>query len=57
MIGKEDLPGLLKAADLQVEEASIPAVLANLQRIEQLARALQAVELGPEDEIGPEWRP
>ena len=57
MIGKEDLLGFMKAVDLQIEEKRIPAVLANLQRIEQVAQVVNAVELGPDDELGPEWRP
>jgi hypothetical protein len=32
-------------------------VLGNLQRIEQLARPVLEVELGPEDELGPECKP
>jgi hypothetical protein len=57
VIGKEDLPGLMKVVNLKIEEKRIPAVLENLQRMEQVAAAVNAVELGPEDEIGPEWRP
>jgi hypothetical protein len=57
VIGGEDLPGLMKAANLKIEERRIPAVLANLQRMEQVAALVNAVELEPEDEIGPEWRP
>ena len=57
MIGEEDLQGLMKVMNLRIEEKRIPAVLANLQRIEQIAGAVNAVALGPDDEIGPEWRP
>ncbi|HTP60706.1 MAG TPA: DUF4089 domain-containing protein [Burkholderiales bacterium] len=57
MIGKEDLPGLMKAVDLKIEETRIPAVLANLQRIEQVAQAVNEIELAPEDELAPLWRP
>lgn len=57
MIGKEDLPGFMKVVNLKIEEKRIPAVLENLQRMEQVAAVVNAVELGPEDEIGPEWRP
>lgn len=57
MIQKGELPGLMELIDLKIEEKRIPAVLENLQRMEQVAQAVNAVELGPEDEIGPEWRP
>ena len=57
MIGKEDLAGFMKAVNLKIEEKRIPAVLENLQRMEQVAGAVNSVVLGPEDEIGPEWRP
>jgi len=57
VIGEEDLPGFMKAVNLNIEGKRIPAVLANLQRVEQVALAVNAVELGPEEEIGPEWRP
>ena len=57
MIGKEDLPGFMALMALNIEEKRIPAVLDNLQRIEQIAGVVNAVPLGPEDEIGPEWRP
>jgi hypothetical protein len=57
VIGEAELAGLLKAVDLEIDRQRLPAVLANLQRIEQVAAQVTAIELGPEDEIGPEWRP
>lgn len=57
MISEEDLAGFMKVVDLKMEEKRIPAVLANLRRMAQVAQAVNAVELGPEDELGPEWRP
>ena len=57
MISGDDLPGFMKAVNLRIEEKRIPAVLANLQRVEQIGSVLDAVELGPEDELGPEWKP
>jgi Protein of unknown function (DUF4089) len=57
VIGEEDLPGLMKIMNLKVEEKRIPALLANLQRMEQVAAVVNAVELGPEDELAPEWKP
>ena len=57
MIGREDLPGFMKVVNLQIEEKRIPAVLENLQRIEQVAQAVNEIELGPADELGPEWKP
>ena len=47
----------MKAANLEVKEKRIPAVLANLQRMEQVAALVNAVELGPEEELAPEWKP
>ena len=57
MIGKDELSGLSRLVGLEIPEARAKAVLENLQRMEQVAQAVNAVELGPEDEIGPEWRP
>ena len=57
MIGKDDLMGLSRLVNLEIPEARVKLVLENLQRMEQVAAAVNAVELGPEDEIGPEWRP
>ncbi len=57
MIGREDLLGLMKIVNLQIEEKRIPAVLENLQRIEQVAQVVNEIELGPADELGPEWKP
>jgi hypothetical protein len=47
----------MKAVNLQIEEKRIPAVLENLRRIEQVAQAVNEIELGPADELGPEWKP
>ena len=57
MIGETELLGFMKVMDLKIEEKRIPTVLENLQRMEQVAQAVNAVELAPEDELGPEWRP
>ena len=57
MIDREGLLGLMKLIDLKIEDQRIPVVLENLQRMEQVAGVVNAVELAPEDEIGPEWRP
>ena len=57
MIGETELLGFMKVIDLKIEEKRIPTVLENLQRMEQVAQAVNAVELAPEDELGPEWRP
>jgi Asp-tRNA(Asn)/Glu-tRNA(Gln) amidotransferase C subunit len=57
VIGREDLLGLMKIVNLQIEEKRIPAVLENLQRIEQVAQVVNEIELGPADELGPEWKP
>ena len=57
MIRKEDVLGFAGIVGLPIEEKRIPAVLENLQRMEQVAAAVNAIELGSEDELGPEWRP
>ena len=57
MIGETELLGFMKVIDLKIEEKRIPTVLENLQRMEQVAQAVNAVELRPEDELGPEWKP
>ena len=57
MIGETELLGFMKVMDLKIEEKRIPTVLENLQRMEQVAQAVNAVELAPEDELGSEWRP
>jgi Asp-tRNA(Asn)/Glu-tRNA(Gln) amidotransferase C subunit len=57
VIEKEEMSGLMKLVNLEIEDKRIPTVLENLQRMEQVFQAVAAVELAPEDEIGPEWRP
>jgi Asp-tRNA(Asn)/Glu-tRNA(Gln) amidotransferase C subunit len=57
VISEEDLCGFMKVTDLKIEEKRIPAVLSHLQRIEQIAQVVNEVELGPEDELAPEWKP
>jgi Asp-tRNA(Asn)/Glu-tRNA(Gln) amidotransferase C subunit len=43
---------------LNLSQAQLPGVTAHLQRIEQIAQALEAVELDPfTDEMAPTWRP
>jgi len=46
-----------RQAGLEIGPARLPAVLGNLQRIAQLAQPVLEVELAPEDELGPEWKP
>jgi Asp-tRNA(Asn)/Glu-tRNA(Gln) amidotransferase C subunit len=43
---------------LSLSKEQLPGVAAQLQSIEQIARALEAVELDPfTDEMAPVWRP
>ena len=43
---------------LNLSKEQLPGVTAQLQRIEQIAQALEAVELDPfTDEMAPVWRP
>jgi len=46
-----------RQAGLEIDPARLPAVLGNLQRIALLAQPVLEVELAPEDELGPEWKP
>jgi Asp-tRNA(Asn)/Glu-tRNA(Gln) amidotransferase C subunit len=57
VIEEKELLGLSRVAALDLPEQRIKAVLENFRRIQQVAQAVNAVELAPEDEIGPEWRP
>lgn len=56
-ITRETILEAARLAGLEVPPERVPAVLANLERIEQVAAALESVALAPEDEIGPEWSP
>ena len=57
MIGEEELLGLASLNGLELESKRIPNILDNLRRIEQLAQAVNDVELAAEDELAPVWRP
>ena len=57
MIGEDDLKPLSSLVSLEIPETRKKAVLENLQRIEQVAAVVNKVEVGPADEIGPQWRP
>jgi len=46
-----------RQAGLELDPERLRAVLGNLQRIAQLAQPVLEVELGPGDELGPEWKP
>jgi len=54
---RETVQEAAKLSGLAVPPERVPAVLANLERLAQVAAVLEAVPLAPEDEIGPEWRP
>jgi gamma-glutamyl phosphate reductase len=56
-LGEKEVLAAAQLAALGIDPARLPAVLANLQRIAQLAQPVNDVELGPEDELGPAWRP
>jgi len=57
VIGEEELRVLSRLSSLEISPERRKNVLENLQRMEQVAQVVNAVELGPEDELGPEWRP
>ena len=46
-----------RQAGLELDAERLRAVLGNLQRIAQLAQPVLEIELEPEDELGPEWKP
>ena len=57
MIGEAEVLGFAGVIGLELEEKRIPNILENFRRIEQVAQVVNAVELGPEDELAPEWKP
>ena len=57
MIGEAEVLGFSGVIGLELEEKRIPNILENFRRIEQVAQVVNAVELGPEDELAPEWKP
>jgi Asp-tRNA(Asn)/Glu-tRNA(Gln) amidotransferase C subunit len=57
VIGAKELSGLSRLVALEIPEERARAVLENLQRMEQVAQVVNAVELGPEDELAPVWIP
>jgi len=46
-----------RVAGLAIAPAHVAGVTANLVRIEQIARPLNAIELDASDEIAPVWTP
>jgi len=46
-----------KAVGLGITPEQLPGVVANLQRIEAIAKSLDAAPLAPEDESAPVWMP
>jgi 1-carboxybiuret hydrolase subunit AtzG-like protein len=57
LIDAKQLAELARVAGLEVPQKNAAAVLMNLQRNEAAAALLEAAGLGPEDELGPEWKP
>ncbi len=57
MIGEAELSALCGLSSLEIPEERRKAVLENLQRMAQVAAVVNAAELGPEDELGPQWWP
>lgn len=46
-----------KLAMLDIDDAALAGVLANLERIAGFAQMLEQVQLGVEDEAAPVWHP
>jgi Asp-tRNA(Asn)/Glu-tRNA(Gln) amidotransferase C subunit len=57
VIGAKELSELSRLAALEIPEERARTVLESLQCIEQVAQVVNAVELGPEDELAPVWTP
>jgi Asp-tRNA(Asn)/Glu-tRNA(Gln) amidotransferase C subunit len=57
VIDEKELLGLACLVALEIPEQRIKAVLENFRRIQQVAQVVNEVELGPADELGPEWKP
>ena len=51
MISQEELAQLARLTGLEIPVKHAQAVLANLQRVEQVAQMLNGVELQPGDEL------
>lgn len=57
MIDKAFVLEAAKLAGLELDEAAVSGVIANLERIAEFARLLEQVPLVAEDEAAPVWRP
>jgi hypothetical protein len=57
LIDAKQMAELARVAGLEVPQKNAAAVLMNLQRNAAAAALLDETALGPEDELGPEWRP
>ena len=57
MIDETYVIAAAKVLELPISAERLPGVVANLQRIEAIAEALDAVALAPEDEAAPVWMP
>ena len=57
MIDETYVIAAAQAIELPIAPEHLPGVVANLQRIEAIAAALDAAALGPEDEAAPVWMP
>ena len=57
MIDKAFVLEAAKLAGLELDEAAVSGVIANLERIAEFARFLEQVPLVAEDEAAPVWRP
>jgi hypothetical protein len=57
MMGEGFVIHALEEMKLDIGKDRIPGVTAQLQRIGEIAAALDAIELDPADELAPLWRP
>jgi len=57
VIEEEDVLRAAGVVGLRLDREKIPGVTAQLRRIADIAREVDSVELGAEDELAPEWRP
>jgi hypothetical protein len=56
-VTRETVLEAARLSGLVVPPERVPAVLANLERLAQVAAVLEAAALAPEDELAPEWKP
>ena len=57
MIDEAYVLAAARALDLPIAHEHLSGVVANLRRMEEIAQAVNAIALAPEDEAAPVWMP